>query len=293
MTAALDIMRDNALITGVHRACESPTRARSRSSVSCPSSRPWKPAGSLPLRRWRPRLRRSFGAPTMAQARAWLRHQRGAAHTLVAAPTGSGKTLAAFLAAIDQLVRQGVEAASSGRNPGRLCLAAQSFVERHPAQSAGAADRHPGRIAASGTACRRYPRLGPNRRHARRRTRQDAPPAAPYRRDHAGIALHPARPNWPHHAEDDADRDRQMRSTPGRRTSAARIWRSHSNASRRFARARCNGSACRPPKSRLRRSRISLSAPPTRASRIAKSSMAAISGRATSPSKSRSRRSRP
>ena len=30
-------------------------------------------------------------------------------HTLIAAPTGSGKTLAAFLAAIDDLVRQGVE----------------------------------------------------------------------------------------------------------------------------------------------------------------------------------------
>src|SRR6201999_1748622 len=29
-------------------------------------------------------------------------------HTLVAAPTGSGKTLAAFLAAIDDLVRQGL-----------------------------------------------------------------------------------------------------------------------------------------------------------------------------------------
>src|SRR5690606_21194377 len=30
-------------------------------------------------------------------------------HTLIAAPTGSGKTLAAFLAAIDALLRQGLE----------------------------------------------------------------------------------------------------------------------------------------------------------------------------------------
>jgi ATP-dependent Lhr-like helicase len=30
-------------------------------------------------------------------------------HTLIAAPTGSGKTLAAFLSAIDDLVRLGVE----------------------------------------------------------------------------------------------------------------------------------------------------------------------------------------
>jgi ATP-dependent helicase Lhr and Lhr-like helicase len=50
-----------------------------------------------------------FGAPTPAQAEAWPSIQAGR-HTLVAAPTGSGKTLAAFLAAIDSLVRQGLEA---------------------------------------------------------------------------------------------------------------------------------------------------------------------------------------
>jgi ATP-dependent helicase Lhr and Lhr-like helicase len=49
-----------------------------------------------------------FGEPTPAQASAWpeIAAKR---HTLIAAPTGSGKTLAAFLAAIDGLVRQGVE----------------------------------------------------------------------------------------------------------------------------------------------------------------------------------------
>jgi ATP-dependent Lhr-like helicase len=51
---------------------------------------------------------KSFAAPTAAQAEAWPAIQAGR-HTLVAAPTGSGKTLAAFLAAIDGLVRQGVE----------------------------------------------------------------------------------------------------------------------------------------------------------------------------------------
>src|SRR3990172_5825493 len=49
-----------------------------------------------------------FGAPTGPQAEAWpsiaQRH-----NTLIAAPTGSGKTLAAFLAAIDALVRQGLQ----------------------------------------------------------------------------------------------------------------------------------------------------------------------------------------
>src|SRR5918992_4559463 len=51
---------------------------------------------------------RSFPAPTQPQTEAWpeIKKQR---HTLIAAPTGSGKTLAAFLSAIDDLVRLGVE----------------------------------------------------------------------------------------------------------------------------------------------------------------------------------------
>ena len=52
---------------------------------------------------------KSFAAPTPAQAEAWPAIKAGR-HTLIAAPTGSGKTLAAFLAAIDDLVRQGLEA---------------------------------------------------------------------------------------------------------------------------------------------------------------------------------------
>ena len=47
-----------------------------------------------------------FHAPTPAQADAWPAIQSGK-HVLIAAPTGSGKTLAAFLAAIDELVREG------------------------------------------------------------------------------------------------------------------------------------------------------------------------------------------
>src|ERR671919_76642 len=51
---------------------------------------------------------RSFPAPTQPQLEAWpeIKKQR---HTLIAAPTGSGKTLAAFLSAIDDLVRLGLE----------------------------------------------------------------------------------------------------------------------------------------------------------------------------------------
>src|SRR6266481_3482198 len=51
---------------------------------------------------------RSFAAPTAAQEEAWPAIKEGR-HALIAAPTGSGKTLAAFLAAIDGLVRQGIE----------------------------------------------------------------------------------------------------------------------------------------------------------------------------------------
>src|SRR6266699_6567608 len=49
-----------------------------------------------------------FSAPTAAQADAWPAIKAGR-HVLIAAPTGSGKTLAAFLAAIDDLVKQGLE----------------------------------------------------------------------------------------------------------------------------------------------------------------------------------------
>lgn len=46
--------------------------------------------------------------PTQAQIDGWRAIRRGV-DTLIAAPTGSGKTLAAFLTAIDQLLREGLE----------------------------------------------------------------------------------------------------------------------------------------------------------------------------------------
>src|SRR2546426_783840 len=52
---------------------------------------------------------RNFATPTGAQEEAWPAIKDGR-HVLIAAPTGSGKTLAAFLAAIDGLVRQGIQA---------------------------------------------------------------------------------------------------------------------------------------------------------------------------------------
>ena len=51
---------------------------------------------------------KTFPAPTPAQELAWPAIQQHR-NTLIAAPTGSGKTLAAFLAAIDELVRLGID----------------------------------------------------------------------------------------------------------------------------------------------------------------------------------------
>src|SRR5438094_2616064 len=51
----------------------------------------------------------TFGSPTEPQARGWPAIQSGR-HVLISAPTGSGKTLAAFLASLDALFREGVDA---------------------------------------------------------------------------------------------------------------------------------------------------------------------------------------
>ncbi|MGB5539183.1 MAG: DEAD/DEAH box helicase, partial [Gammaproteobacteria bacterium] len=67
----------------------------------------------MPLSRFHPAVARWFTAhfagPTAVQARAWPAIRDGQA-CLIAAPTGSGKTLAAFLAAIDQLLVEGLAA---------------------------------------------------------------------------------------------------------------------------------------------------------------------------------------
>src|SRR5262245_47340995 len=57
------------------------------------------------LRQW---WRGRFDAPTPAQLEGWQAIRRGE-DTLIAAPTGSGKTLAAFLTAIDDLFKEGLE----------------------------------------------------------------------------------------------------------------------------------------------------------------------------------------
>ncbi|MEP6940901.1 MAG: DEAD/DEAH box helicase, partial [Rudaea sp.] len=68
----------------------------------------------MPLQNFHPAVaawfERAFPAPTPAQVRAWPAIASGR-NALIAAPTGSGKTFAAFLAAIDDLVRRGIDGA--------------------------------------------------------------------------------------------------------------------------------------------------------------------------------------
>src|SRR2546427_191880 len=71
----------------------------------------------MPLSGFHPAVARWFEArfrePTEPQRRAWPVIQAGR-NALIAAPTGSGKTFAAFLAAIDSLLRQGLDGTLRG-----------------------------------------------------------------------------------------------------------------------------------------------------------------------------------
>ncbi len=67
----------------------------------------------MPFARFHPVVQQWFattlGQPTAAQLNGWQSILDGR-HTLIAAPTGSGKTLAAFLTALDELTREGLNA---------------------------------------------------------------------------------------------------------------------------------------------------------------------------------------
>ena len=60
---------------------------------------------------------------------------------------------------------------AAGRDAGRLCLAAEGAVQRHPAEPRSAARRHPRGAARRGSAGCRDPHLGAHRRHAGGRAR--------------------------------------------------------------------------------------------------------------------------
>src|SRR5690242_20469673 len=88
-----------------------------RSSISLDRTEPDEPRYADPfpamafasfhpiVRRW---FTETLGTPAAVQLDGWASIARGT-HTLIAAPTGSGKTLAAFLTAIDELFKEGLD----------------------------------------------------------------------------------------------------------------------------------------------------------------------------------------
>ena len=94
-------------------------------------------------------FRKQFAAPTEPQARAWPAIQAGR-NVLVAAPTGSGKTLAAFLAAIDDLIREDRDSSKlPAPLPSNYRIATAWFVAGNQASAKGNYEyavelRHPG-----------------------------------------------------------------------------------------------------------------------------------------------------
>ena len=75
------------------------------------SSSPLLSRFSVPVCRW---FEKTFDAPSPIQIDAWDSIEQQV-NTLVIAPTGSGKTLSAFLIALDELIREKVEAAKSNQ----------------------------------------------------------------------------------------------------------------------------------------------------------------------------------
>ena len=116
---------------------------------------------------------RTFAAPTPAQVDAWPAIKSGK-HVLIAAPTGSGKTLAAFLAAIDELVREGEQWGLPDET--RIVYvsplkALSNDINRNlEAPLAGIREE----LRATHDSRRRDPHVGSHRRHAAVRTHADA-----------------------------------------------------------------------------------------------------------------------
>ena len=239
---------------------------------------------------------RSFAAPTAAQAQAWpaiqarpARADRGAdrlGQDAGGVPRGDRRAGA----------RRALAAAAAGRDPGRLRLAAQGAVQRHPAQPGGAAGRHP-RGAAARRACptsTSAPGCAPATRRTASATAH-AQAAAAHPRHHAGVALHPARLGvGPRDARDHAHRDRRRDPRAGAEQ-ARRAPRAVARAAgRAVRRAGCCASASRRRRSRSRTvARFLVGAGPDGAPPpTARSSTPATAARATSRSRCPPRRSK-
>ena len=123
-----------------------------------------------------------FKVPTPPQAEAWPLIKAGR-NVLIAAPTGSGKTLAAFMAAIDDLVRQGIDGGLKDETQILYVSplkALSNDIRRNLQAGQAATDEHRrcerrplqycrGGIAARGRHCRRRP-IPPARVRERKRS---------------------------------------------------------------------------------------------------------------------------
>ena len=199
-----------------------------------------------------------FATPTPAQLQAWpaIRADR---HMLIAAPTGSGKTLAAFLAAIDGLVRQALEA-RCGRD---------QVVYVSPLKALSNDIQRNLEVPLAG--------IRESSARAGCRTSRSAPGCAPAIRPPANASAcaggrrilssrrrsHFTSCSAPNRAARCWRRRAPSSSTkfmPWRRTSAAAISRCRWNVWRRCAADACSASACRRRRNRSRRWRASWSA---------------------------------
>ena len=200
---------------------------------------------------------RTYEAPTPAQAEAWPAIQAGR-DVLVAAPTGSGKTLAAFLAAIDQLVREGAAGALADETRvlyvSPLKALSNDIHRNLEAPLKGIRSE----LAALRSRRRADTHHRADRRHQRCRARAHAPRDAAHRRNHAGIAVRAAGLRiGSGHARHLPDASSSMKSTRWPPTSAARTWHCRSSACRRLRGGDWRASGCRRRRRPSRRSRDS------------------------------------
>ena len=179
----------------------------------------------------------AFRAPSPAQAEAWpaIKARR---HTLIAAPTGSGKTLAAFLAAIDDLVRQGLDGALPDADAGRLRLAAQGAQRTtSTATSRRRSKAYRRELARSGFADVAIRTLVADRRHARPTSARACAAAPPHILVTTPESLYVLLGSESGRADAGDDAHGHRRRDPRGRaaTSAARISRCRSSACPRSA----------------------------------------------------------
>ena len=246
---------------------------------------------------------RAFAAPTDAQRAAWPQIRAGR-HTLVAAPTGSGQDA-------DRVPRRARRPGAAGpasrraarRDGGRLRLAAEGAVERHPDQPRGAARRDPRRARALGlpdVEIRTAVRTGDTPGHERQRALRKPPHILVTTPESLYVLL--GSPRSRRDARNGARGDRR-RDPRRRREQARQPPRALARAARRADRSarrslgaphRLARIGLRRRRSRSTRSRASWSAPARRrtASPTARSSTSATPRSATSRSSCRRRRSR-